>query len=294
MKWKLKVQKFVVLINKTNMRTFKKFVIFSLLAVVTMVFTQSCNRVKVNAGEEAVLVHKPMFFGKGGVDKTPIPTGSQWTWATTDDVIFKVIPIKYTENLNDVASNENTPLDFNTQIVIQVQKGKTPILLQNYGVDWYKNNIQETYNNYTRNYVSKYSPFDLMSNRDTLALIDSNILKDMRQYVSELSKKAEFPITILSVITGRAIPNDAQLAEMNNTAAQIQAKISEDRRAEKEDARAEAERKRAIADKAYMKELNLTTSEFIQLKQWDVIEKKQGANIDVLVGGAQSMWNVRR
>ena len=170
------------------MRTFKKFIFFSLLAIVSMITTQSCSRVKVDAGEEAVLVHKPMFFGNGGIDKKPIPTGSQWTWATTDNVNFKIIPIRYTENLNDVASNENTPLDFNTQILIQIQKGKTPILLQNYGVDWYKNNIQETYNNYTRNYVSKYSPFDLMSNRDTLALIDSNILKDMRDYVAELSE----------------------------------------------------------------------------------------------------------
>lgn len=276
------------------MRTFKKFIFFSLLAIVSMITIQSCSRVKVNAGEEAVLVHKPMFFGDGGIDKKPIPTGSQWTWATTDNVNFKIIPIRYTENLNDVASNENTPLDFNTQILIQIQKGKTPILLQNYGVDWYKNNIQETYNNYTRNYVSKYSPFDLMSNRDTLALIDSNILRDMRDYVAKLSKEAEFPITIISVITGRAIPNKEQLAEMNNTAAQIQAKISEDRRAEKEDARAKAERKRAIADKAYMNELNLTKAEFIQLRQWEVIENKQDANIDVLVGGAQSMWNVRR
>lgn len=276
------------------MRTFKKFIFFSLLAIVSMITIQSCNRVKVNAGEEAVLVHKPILFGSGGVDKVPIPTGSKWTWATTDDVIFPIIPIKYSEKLDDVASNENTPLDFNTQIVIQIEKGKTPILLQNYGVNWYQNNIQETYNNYTRNYVSKYSPFDLMSNRDTLALIDNNILNDMRNYVNELSKKAEFPIKILSVITGRAKPNQAQLTEMNNTAAQIQAKISEDRRAEKEEARAEAEKKRAIADKAYMKEMNLTTNEFIQLRQWEVIEKKQGSNIDVLVGGAQSMWNVRR
>ena len=276
------------------MNTFKNWILLSLMAIISMVAMQSCTRVKVNADEEAVLVHKPMFFGHGGVDETPISTGSQWVWSTTDNVTFKIVPIKYTENLNDVASNENTPLDFNTQIVIQIQKGKTPILLKNYGSNWYDNNIKETYNNYTRNYVSKYSPFDLMSNRDTLALIDANILRDMREYVNKLSTKAEFPITILSVITGRAIPNQAQLTEMNNTAAQIQAKISEDRRAEKEDARAEAERKRAIADKAYMKELNLTTNEFIQLRQWEVIEKKKGANIDVLVGGAQSMWNVRR
>lgn len=53
--------------------------------------------------------------------------------------------------------------------------------------------------------------------------------------------------------------------------------------------------KRAIADKAYMREMNLTTAEFIALRQWEIIEEKDGANIDVLVGGnTQSMWNVRR
>lgn len=273
---------------------YKRVILYSLVLFGILLFIFACERVKVNAGEEAVLVHKPFFFGKGGIDQTPISTGSKWVWCTTDNVKFPIIPVKYTETLDDVASNENTPLDFTTQIIIQVNQGKTPILLKNYGVEWYKNNIQDIYNNYTRNYISKYSPFDLMSNRDTLALIDANILKDMRDYVANLSKKAEFPITIISVVTGRAKPNQAQLAEMNNTAAQIQAKISEDRRAEKEDARAEAERKRAIADKAYMREMNLTTEEFIQLKQWEVIDKKKDANIDVLVGGAQSMWNIRR
>lgn len=277
------------------MRTYKPY-FFSLmiLFIMTLTMFNSCTRVKVNAGQEAVLVHKPMFFGDGGVDETPISTGSQWTWATTDYVKFPIIPIKHSETLDDVASNENTPLDFQTQIIIKIQEGKTPILLKNYGVKWYENNIRDIFNNYTRNYISKYSPFDLMSNRDTLALIDENILRDMRAYVDSLSKKAEFPITIVNIITGRAKPNEAQLLEMNNTAAQIQAKISEDRRAEKEEARANAEKKRAIADKAYMKEMNLSTEQYIQLKQWEVIEKKNGANIDVLVGGAQSMWNIRR
>ena len=41
--------------------------------------------------------------------------------------------------------------------------------------------------------------------------------------------------------------------------------------------------------------MNLTTAEFIALRQWEIIEEKDGANIDVLVGGnTQSMWNVRR
>ena len=91
-------------------------------------------------------------------------------------------------------------------------------------------------------------------------------------------------------------PNAKQNAEMDNTAAATQAKRTEESRLEMFKAKEAAERQRAIADKAYQKELGLNTDQFIQLKAWEIIEKKDGANIDVLVGstGASSMWNVRR
>ena len=87
--------------------------------------------------------------------------------------MFSIVPTKYTETLDDIISNENTPLDFKTQITIQINEGKTPILLKNYGANWYENNIKEQYINYTRHYVSQYSPFDLTSNREVIARIDS-------------------------------------------------------------------------------------------------------------------------
>ena len=75
---------------------------------------------------------------------------------------------------------------------------------------------------------------------------------------------------------------------MNKTAAAIQAKQTQEKRVEMENAR-------AIADKAYMNAMILSTSQFIQLRQWDVIEKKDGANIDVLVGGSEvPMWNIKQ
>jgi hypothetical protein len=44
-----------------------------------------------------------------------------------------------------------------------------------------------------------------------------------------------------------------------------------------------------------MKEMGLTPDQYIQLRAWDIIEKKQGANIDVLFdGSAQHMWNIKR
>ena len=99
---------------------------------------------------------------------------------------------------------------------------------------------------------------------------------------------------IKNVIIGRAIPNTEQLEEMNRTAKAVQAKQTQEREAEVQEAREKAERLRAIADKAYRTELGLSAEDFIALKWIETIEKKQGANIDVMVGPATSMWNVRR
>ena len=125
--------------------------------------------------------------------------------------------------------------------------------------------------------------------------IDTKVLKQMQEYVEHLSKEKEFPIIIKQVTIGKATPNEKQLEEMNNTARAVQAKQTQERQAEVELAREKAERQRAKADKAYREELGLSTQDFISLKWIETIAAKQGANIDVLVGGnANQMWNVRR
>lgn len=266
------------------------------LALIMCVAVSSCHGVCPDADEEAVLITKPWFFGHDGVDMEPAETGLTWCFWSTSSETFKVTPVRYEETLDDIISNENTPLDFKTQIILRIEKGKSPVLLKNYGVNWYENNIKEVYNNLTRHYVSQYSPFDLTSNREVVAHIDSCVKADMIRHIARLSTQKEFPVVVENVITGRAIPNDAQLKEMNNTAAQIQAKQTQERRYETEVAREQAERQRAVSDKAYQREMGLTAEQFISLKAWDVIAAKQGANIDVLFDGGTSstMWNVRR
>ena len=274
----------------------KKFIYLFLSLICSVTMMTSCHGVRPNADEEAVLIKKPWFFGHGGVEDTPVTTGCTWCWWSTSSETFKIVPVKYEEKLDDIISNENTPLDFQTKIILKVKSGKTPILLKNYGTNWYNTNIKEVYTNMTRHYVSQYSPFDLTSNREVIAHIDSCAKKGMVKYIAQLSKEKEFPVTVENVITGRAIPNEAQLAEMNNTAAQIQAKQTQERRREMEAAREKAEKQRAIADKAYQNEMGLTAEQFISLKAWDIIEKKYGANIDVLFNsnGTEKMWNIRR
>jgi hypothetical protein len=117
----------------------------------------------------------------------------------------------------------------------------------------------------------------------------------MENYIADLSKKkGEMPVTVNNIIIGKGTPNEQMKKEMDRTAAMIQERKSQEQRQATEKAREAAERQRARADRAYMAELNLTTQDFINLKWIQTISEKQGANIDVMVGPATSMWNVRR
>ena len=272
----------------------KKYVWYSFIVICLAMLLTSCHKAEPQADEECVLTYRPWIFGHGGVDHEAVQTGLTWCVFTTSVETFKIVPFKHQVNMEDLVSNENTPLDFHTVIITQIQKGKSPILLENYGKDWFNTNIYNYYCNRVRDYVSQHSPFDLLSNREVLNEIDKRVLKEMQDYVTVLSKEKEFPVTIKQVIIGRAIPNAEQLEEMNKTAKAVQAKQTQEREAEVQTARANAERLRAIADKAYREELGLNAQDFIYLKWIETIEKKQGANIDVMVGPATSMWNVRR
>ena len=271
--------------------------IFVLSVLCSCIMLGSCTTVAPEAGEEGVKVHKPWVFGTGGVDMTPVETGLEYTWLSTDYVIVNMLPQAYDEDLDDATSNDNTLLDFNTQIQLQVKDNMSPVLVKNYGVNWYNSVIKEVYRNTVRGYISKYGPFDLMSNREVLDSINLFVKNDMQNYIAMLSsKQGELPIDVVHVVVGRAIPNERQKAEMDATAAATQAKRTEESKREMLVAREAAERQRAIADKAYQEELGLTTDQFIQLRAWEIIKDKNGANIDVLFNadGTNKMWNVRR
>lgn len=267
-----------------------------ILFICTLALTLfSCHSVSPDADEEATLIYKPWFFGHGGVDNDAVESGLTWCWWSTHSETFKIIPVKHQVDMDDLFSDDNTPLDFHTIIITQIKQGKSPVLLQNYGVDWFNTNIYNYYCNLVRDHISQHSPFDLMSNRAILNEIDSKVLKSMQDYVAKLSNEKEFPIIIKQVTIGKAIPNKEQLAEMNKTAKAVQAKQTQEREVEVQMAREKAERQRAMADKAYREELGLSTADFISLKWIETIAEKTNANIDVLVGGgATNMWNIKR
>ena len=75
----------------------KNFFIAALLC--SSVLLSGCTTVAPEAGEEGVKVHKPWFFGTGGIDMTPVETGLEYTWLSTDYVIVNMLPRAYDEDL---------------------------------------------------------------------------------------------------------------------------------------------------------------------------------------------------
>lgn len=272
----------------------KKIILMFCFAILGMSVLTSCHSVSPDADEEAVIVKKPWFIGHGGVEQQAVPTGLTWCWWSTSGYYFKIVPVRHEITLDDLFSDDNTPLDFHTVIITQIEQGKSPILLQNYGEKWFDTNLNNYFCNLVRDHISQHSSFDLMSNRQVLNQIDTKIRKQMQDYVNALSKKKQMPIIIKEVIIGKATPNKEQLDEMNRTAKVVQAKQTQEREYEVQIAREKAERQKAKADKAYMEEMNLSASQFINLKWIETVANKQGANIDVMVGPAESMWNIRR
>ena len=219
-----------------------------------LLFT-SCAISGVDADEEGVFIAKPWIFGSGGVYDNPLKEGTSITAASTQVVRFKVIPQKYAETFDDVMSDDNTPVDLQAYVILQIERGKTPTLLKNYGEDWYNNNVRETFRKFIRDRVSTYPMYDLTSNREACQKIEDETLLLLQSYFDKLNSSKELPVKIISVIVDRATPNKEVMEEINKTASQIQAKKTQ----------TERESKSIICDESHrVKDIKTQTTKFVK------------------------------
>lgn len=275
----------------------KKFLNLLSLALILVATLSSCSFSTVDADEEAVLVEKPWFIGHGGVCSTPITTGNTWTAWTTDIVRFKITPVQYDEKFTDIMSSDNTPVDLTAHVLIQINKGQTPLLLQKFGKDWYLNDIQKDLCNEVRNEISKYPMMELTCKRTIYDNASSRIENVLKNKVN----RERIPITIMKVIIDKACPNSEVMEEYNKTAAQIQAKQTQMAASQMQSYRKMAEEKRAEADDAYRVKMGLTPEQYIKLRsveiekeKVDMVRNKQNVSITMLMGnGAQPFYSVK-
>lgn len=94
---------------------------YILLSLAAFMFI-GCGVIAPSGDEEAVVMKKPWFFGHGGVQSKPVAAGRCWTAFTTYGLIFKITPLTFTENFDDLISDDNTPVDFNAYLKLQIKK----------------------------------------------------------------------------------------------------------------------------------------------------------------------------
>jgi hypothetical protein len=274
---------------------------YAILAVLFAAVTfTSCDLCTVDGGEEGVFIKKPWFFGDGGVDHQALTSGSEWKVISTDYVVYSIINTKYTENFDDTATNETTTVDMNAHLFLRITPGKSPILHENYGMDWYDNNIKEVFRKYVKDFASRYDMITLVSQREIYDDIEPIIEQQMIDHINHLSETKELPIEVVDVIVDKAMANEGVREELNNTAIYMQQKNTQIMKQEMEIARRETERLRALADKEYQITMGFTPQQFIMLRglelemqKIDMIKNKSNVNVDVMLGQTTPFWDIK-
>jgi hypothetical protein len=247
-----------------------KKVMFFIASVLMLVSMTSCYRAKPDGGQECVLVKKPMFFGYEGVVAEAVSTGSEWCVFTTKDYYFSIQPVTITENFEDMIPADNTPVSFSVYLKVQNQAGKTPILYEKFGAEWYANSIRPTFRTMVRDKACVYNMFDLASKRDISANLEKQIFTDIDLYFKQLN----IPVTVLGVSIGAVTPPKPVLDETKLTAAQNQSVLTQQARAKAELARKDAEVNKAIADRAYQVQMGMTVNEYLHLRALEIEKEK--------------------
>lgn len=253
------------------------------LLLAAFVGSSGCVMAAVDAGHEGVLVEKPFFFGRGGVDPTPITTGRATVAATTEVIDVDVRPIQFAEHF-DIISAENAPVSFDAFLIANVIEGRSPELISRFGPRWYQNNVKEAFRTFVREEVQKYALFQLTTDPGTRAKLQEAIAREVQV---KLIEKQNIPIRLNRIVVGSILPPKGVLEQTAQTIIQEQRKITMVEFQKAEEAREKAERQRGIADRAYRESLGLTAPEFVDLRRIEVqkeIVQHAPTSLNIIMG----------
>ena len=252
-----------------------------------------CHSYAPNAGHEIVLVKKPIFFGHGGVDPSPVKTGRTYAAISTDGVDVNMQPHKYDVNLPDTMTKDGVPIEFHAIMVLRVTDSVA--LIRSFGPEWYSNNLEEPFRTMVRQAVRKRGMNETAISTTALDEIDNEIRDQLRLFLKEKG----LPVELVTMTVGRANPPDSVKTQRIATATQEQRIQTEQQMKLAEDQRAAAETSRAKADNAYREAMGLSPQQFIQLEtvkmQREVCGEQGKATCTFIQnGGAQPIYDVTR
>ncbi len=272
-----------------------KKVIGFIVAIFTMFSLGGCvSPSSIDQGQEGVLIYQPWFFGHGGVDPVPVKTGLVWKVWTTNVVKVDVRPFNIDEVFYDLVTKDNNPVDFKIHLTFKHIEGKTPILVEKFGNDWYKNKVREPLRNSTRTFTKNHTMFEMTTDSAITDKLEQQVKKEIREFLL----REKMPTELVEATVGKVMPPKTVIESTIQTAVQKQNVKTQQERVKAEESREKAERASANADKAYMKAIGMTAAQYLEMKRLDVqklaIEAAKDGNvkINIIMGNAQPMFNV--
>lgn len=238
---------------KEGETTIMKMTILLIVAAVSA----ACS-VAPGAGQEAVLVLRPLFFGHGGVQKEPIKTGRSYVAPTTEAIIVNMQPQRVDMEFDDLMTSSGVPIDFHAVLTFRVTdsvrlvEGFGSDYVQARGPGWFVRNLDQPFRTAVRDSVKRRDMQAMAITASAAEEVDAEVTKHM----IELIKEYKVPVELLDLSLGRANPPDAIKTQRIATAEQEQRILTEQQRKLAEDQRRLAEEARAAADAAYNLRMN--------------------------------------
>lgn len=231
-----------------------------LLILALALATSACSMVSPDAGQEAVLVSKPLFFGHGGVDQSPVKTGRSIVAFTTSAWYVDMVPQRVDMEFDDLMTSSGVPIDFHAVFSYQVTDSVK--LVERFGADfnerhvpgWFTRNLDQPFRTAVRDAVKKRDMQAMAITATAAEDVDAEVTGHMERLIAE----SGVPVKLIDLSLGRANPPDAIKHQRIDTATQEQRIITEQQRKLAEDQRKLAEESRAAADAAYNLRMNAT------------------------------------
>lgn len=260
------------------------------MAVGVALWLAACSSVTPDAGREGVLIRKPLIFGSGGVDPTPVKTGRKFVAWTTDAQYVDMRPLQVNVEFDDLMSRDGVPLDFDAAVRYQIVDSVR--LVEGFGADdaFFARNLERPFRDAVRDAVKKRGMNETAIDATASDAIDEEVTAATQAVIVS----AGLPIKLIDVTLGRANPPDAIKDQRIETAAQEQRVNTERQRTLAENQRRESELARAQADNAYRQAMQLNPDQFLTLESIKAMrEVCGGGKCSFVTAGALPTFGIR-
>jgi regulator of protease activity HflC (stomatin/prohibitin superfamily) len=262
---------------------------YGVLMLLLAVGLTACGSAAPDAGEEAVLIRQPRFFGHGGVDDTPVRTGLKYVAPSTRVVMVNMQPRQQEITFDDLFTADGVPLDFHSAVQYRITDSVK--LVRDFGADdgpkgmgFFVRNLEQQYRMIVRDAVKKHGLNEMAINVSAADAVDREVTDRFKEVIANVG----VPITLLGVTLGRASPPDAIKHQRIATAEQEQRQKTEQQAKLAEDQRRAHEESRALADNAYRESMKLSVEQYIALMQINMLRETCAGGKCTFINGAVS------